>query len=335
VERALNRYLLYPIWLRRQRGKFNLFHIVDHSYSHLANYLPADRTIITCHDLDAFGTILTPSRGPHSAPYRTIASRLLKGFRRAAMVTCVSNATRNAIVAQGLRPQATTVVIANGVDSIMSAEPDPVADREAEKILGPRDTDAIEIVHVSSTEQRKRIDILLQIFAGIARQFPNARLIRVGGGLLPEHRRLANALGIEHQVVTMPFLPRPVLASVYRRAAVVLLPSEAEGFALPIVEAMACGRPVIASDLPVLREVGGDAALYCAVGDVPVWVQIACAMLARGDDREHVSARTAWAARFSWDTYSAKTVEVYRAVAEMAAGKATTLPLRDLEPTAQ
>ena len=54
AERALNRYLLYPLWLRRQRGKFTLFHIVDHSYSHLTNHLPADRTIITCHDIDAF-----------------------------------------------------------------------------------------------------------------------------------------------------------------------------------------------------------------------------------------------------------------------------------------
>ena len=43
----------------------------------------------------------------------------------------------------------------------------------------------MEILHVGSTEPRKRIDLLLQIFAGIARKFPTARLIRVGGGLLP------------------------------------------------------------------------------------------------------------------------------------------------------
>ena len=139
AERALNRYLLYPLLLRRQRGKFSLFHIVDHSYAHLANYLPADRTIITCHDLDAFGAILAPSSGPRSAVFRTIASRLLKGFRRAAIVTCVSNATRDAVVKHGLRSPATTVVIANGVDSVMSPEPDLTADGEAEKILGRRD----------------------------------------------------------------------------------------------------------------------------------------------------------------------------------------------------
>ena len=50
-----------------------------------------------------------------------------------------------------------------------------------------------------------------------------------------------------------------------------LLPSEAEGFGLPVVEALACGTRVLASDLPVLREVGGDAVNYAAVGSLPVW----------------------------------------------------------------
>ncbi|HYL60707.1 MAG TPA: glycosyltransferase [Candidatus Acidoferrales bacterium] len=335
AERALNRYVLYPLWLRRLREKFDLFHIVDHSYSHLANYLPADRTIITCHDLDAFRTILASSPRRHGAIVRAISNTVLKGFRRAAMVTCVSRATRDAIVAQGLRPAATTVVIANGVDSAMSPERDASADGEAERILGRRDGDAIEIVHVGSTEPRKRIDLLLQVFAGISQKFPAARLIRVGGGLLPEHRRQASMLGIEHRIVTMPFLERKVLAAVYRRAAVVLLPSDAEGFALPVVEALACGRPVVASDIPVLREVGGDAVSCCRVGAVSAWIETTCALLAQHQSREQVSARIAQAARFSWDINAAQTVDVYRAVAEMAARKEAGTSVRSLAPTAE
>src|SRR5215470_2438523 len=145
AERAFNRYLLYPLWLRHQRGKFTLFHIVDHSYSHLANHLPGDRTIITCHDIDAFRPVLAPSCGSHAVS-RAIASRILKGFRRAAMVTCVSRATREAIVGPGMRSPLTTVVIANGVDPAMSPEPDSAADRKAEEILGPRGANAPEIV---------------------------------------------------------------------------------------------------------------------------------------------------------------------------------------------
>ena len=66
----------------------------------------------------------------------------------------------------------------------------------------------------------------------------------------------------------MPLLDRDELADLYRRAALVLLPSDREGFGLPVVEAMACGTPVVASDIPALREIGGDAAAYCAPGDV-------------------------------------------------------------------
>ena len=61
-------------------------------------------------------------------------------------------------------------------------------------------------------------------------------------------------------IVVLPFVDRATLAAVYRRAALALLPSEREGFGLPLVEALACGTPVVASDIPVLREVGGDAA---------------------------------------------------------------------------
>jgi glycosyltransferase involved in cell wall biosynthesis len=335
AERALNRYLLYPLWLRRQRGKFTLFHIVDHSYSHLANYLPADRTLITCHDIDAFRTLLTRSHRTRSLVPRAIANRILKGFRRAAMVTCVSQATRDAIVEQGLRSPQATVLIANGVDPAMSSKTDPIADGEAENLLGRFDPTAAEIVHVGSTEPRKRIDTLLQIFAGIIRKFPNARLVRVGGGLLPEHWRIAGQLGITDRIVILPFLERKVLASVYRRAAVVLQPSEAEGFALPVVEALACGRPVVASDLPVLREVGGDVASYCRVADVTSWIDTVCALLEERDDCNRVGGRIAWAARFSWDTYSASTVEIYRSVADMATGKRTALSIQGLAPTAE
>ena len=87
------------------------------------------------------------------------------------------------------------------VDDRRAADPD--ADAVAEQLLGPYLDGAIDIVHVGSVEARKRVDLLLQVFAGIHREFPNVRLIRVGGGLLPQHREMALALGIE-RVLEVP-----------------------------------------------------------------------------------------------------------------------------------
>ena len=92
-------------------------------------------------------------------------------------------------------------------------------------------------------------------------------------------------LGVADALVTLPFFrleERAVLAAVYRRAALVLQPSEAEGLGLPVIEALACGTLVLASDIPALREVGAGAAVYCPVGDIPAWTRAALNLL---DDR--------------------------------------------------
>ena len=321
TERALNRYLNYPIWLRGERERYDLFHIIDHSYAHLANYLPPEKTIVTCHDLDAFQSVLDGSSRPaRSIVLRAVASHVLKGFGRAAMVSCVSRATRDAIVAANLAAPWKTVVIPNGIDSAMSPNAESEADEVAARLLGPRVPGAIEIVHVGSIEARKRIDLLLRVFAGIRQQNRDARLIRIGGELSAEHAKMTRELGISDRIATMPYVERRVLAAIYRRASILLLPSEAEGFGLPLLEAMACGCPVVASDLPALREVGGDAASYCKVGDIDSWVRTAAEILKSncGGERESLKRREqliAQAAPFSWKESASKTAEVYRAVA--------------------
>ena len=58
ADRILNRVWDYPRWLRSRVGDFDLFHIIDHSYAHLATRLPAGRSLVSCHDLDAFRGVL-------------------------------------------------------------------------------------------------------------------------------------------------------------------------------------------------------------------------------------------------------------------------------------
>src|SRR5207249_12326989 len=115
------------------------------------------------------------------------------------------------------------------------------------------------------------LDVLLKTLAALREQHPEIRLVRVGGDLTPDLLQLAAELKILDSIVVLPFLERDTLAAVYRRSTLLIHTAEAEGFGLPLIEAMACGCPVVASDLPVLREVAASSAVYCRVADVSHW----------------------------------------------------------------
>lgn len=316
ADRLLNRFIDYPAALRRARDQFDLFHIVDHSYAHLVHHLPAGRAIVTCHDLDTFRCILEPEREPRSWPFRMMTRRILAGFRQAARISCVSDATRAAILGHGLVPADRTVTIRNGVNPACSPEPDSDADREAELLLGPPSTSAL-VLHVGSTIARKRVDVLLRIFAALREKFSDVRLVRVGGAFTPAQARLAAELKLDNSVVVAPFVNARTLAAIYRRAAILLMPSDGEGFGLPVVEAMACGTPVLASDIVALREVAGDAGEYAPPGAIDAWVTAAMRLL---EERSHQPMRWSMrrgavleqARKFSWSDAAAFTASLYR-----------------------
>jgi glycosyltransferase involved in cell wall biosynthesis len=316
ADRLLNRYWDYPRWLRGQRTDFDLFHVVDHSYSQLVHEVPPERTLVTCHDLDTFRCLLEPEQEPRPAWFRKMMQRTLDGLRRAARVVCDSTATYDQVLRYGLAPAERALVIPLGIHPAYSAEPDPVADAEARRLLGMVGGGPW-LLHVGSTIQRKRIDVLLEVFASVRRKFPRARLIRVGGPFTAEQMELAQRLRVAKAITVLPFLTREVVAAVYRRAALVLLPSEREGFGLPVAEALACGVPVVASDLAVLREVGGEAATYCPVADTNAWDETIAALLdERQDDPIKWAQRRdeglAQAAQFTWTEHARKLVALYQ-----------------------
>lgn len=316
LDRLCNRLWDYPRHLHRQTNKFDLFHIVDHSYSQLAHQLPPDRTVITCHDLDTFRCLLEPALERRSFVFRSMVKHIFSGLQRAARVTCDSMATRTELLRYGLVSPERTVVIPNGVHPAYSAQADTHADAEVSRLLGTA-PGSIDLLHVGSTIPRKRIDVLQHVFAGVRQRFPQARLLRVGGAFSPEQQKLFAQLCLESAVMVLPFLTQAQLASIYRRVALVLQPSEREGFGLPVIEAMACGTTVVASDIAVLREVGGDAGVYCPVADVGTWCQKVIDLLQeRSANPDGWQARRAaclaQAAKFSWQEYARKMVEVYR-----------------------
>jgi glycosyltransferase involved in cell wall biosynthesis len=315
ADRITGRFYDYPRWLKSRVNQFDVFHIVDHSYAHLVHALPAQRTVVTCNDVDAILSI-SPGQNKGFDASRGLARRIISGLGQAERVACISQATVQRLLAFGrIIPERVTVAYL-GVHPSCSPLPDAHWDAEVERRLGPK---RVELLHVGSTIPRKRIEMLLQIFRGALDRRPELRLLRVGDPFTPDQDALAKQLGVDGAIVHLPFLERPELASVYRRAALVLMPSDREGFGLPVVEALACGTPVLASAIASLIEVGGDAVAHCVPADLACWVSTTLGLLtereqepAEWEQRRRRGLETA--ARFSWREYATEMARIYQTV---------------------
>jgi glycosyltransferase involved in cell wall biosynthesis len=319
ADRALNRFVDYPLFLREKRN-YDLFHITDHSYSQLAHGLPPGRTIVTCHDLDTFRCLGAPESEPRPFWFRAMAQRTLDGFLKAAHVICVSEATKAEILRRGWFAEDKLTVNHLGVDPALTSGSSGIAQEEVRRVVGAGcGCEPLYLLHVGSTVRRKRIDILLRTFATVVEAVPEIRLVKVGGVLTEEQRGLARILGIESRIIAAPDISRELLAAFYRNAALLLQPSDMEGFGLPVIEALACGCPVIASDIEALREAGGAAATYCSAGDTDAWTTSVLELL-----REREACPESWERRktagrrhadqFTWGANAHKTATVYKRV---------------------
>jgi glycosyltransferase involved in cell wall biosynthesis len=303
ADRLLNRLWDYSRHLRPANPHFEAFHVCDHSYAHLLHSVPAGRGGVLCHDLDTFRCLLEPRREPRPWWFRRQAGHILAGLQKAAVVFVTTQALRQQIVTRGLLDPGRLVYAPNGVS------PDFNPDDDHEPPAFARDTPFV--LHVGSCIPRKRIDVLLDVFAEVRRRVPGLRLVQVGGAWTAEQAAQAQRRGLSNALRQVRGLSRGQLAALYRAAAVVLLPSEAEGFGLPIIEALASGAAVVASDLPVLREVGGDAVLFCPVADVPAWSDAVTRVLADPAAAPPCGQRLAWAQRFSWSAQATTIADAY------------------------
>jgi glycosyltransferase involved in cell wall biosynthesis len=315
LDRVAGRMWDYPRAARALRAGFDIFHIVDHSYAQLVHELPASSTVVTCHDVDTFRSVIEPDRERRGAAFRAMTRRILGGLRKAGHVVCDTEATREQLVRKAGIVAGKTSVVHNGPHPACTPHPETSADREAARLLGPPRS-SVDVLHVGSAIPRKRIDLLIRIMATLERP---VRLVRVGGPFAAEQAALARDLGVSN-VVVLPFVDRSTLAAIYRRSALVVMPSEREGFGLPVIEALSCGTPVVASDIPALREVGGEAVLYCDVGDIEGWSRTIAALLEERERRpadwirrRELAIRRAEA--FSWSRYAAEIVALYARIA--------------------
>jgi glycosyltransferase involved in cell wall biosynthesis len=212
--------------------------------------------IVTVHDL-AF--LVRPEFAP--GPLRAYLSAVVpRQVSAAARVIAVSQTTADDLRERLNVDSANITVVPNGVDDrFFTASP---LDENARAQLGLPDE---YLLTVGTLEPRKNH---LTLFAALDQLSPDHQIPLVVAGRRgwdDDHiLRAAEPLQGQGRVIMLDFVPDRLLPSLYAGAATMIYPSWYEGFGLPVLEAMATGVPVVASDVPALREVGGDTVLFAA-----------------------------------------------------------------------
>jgi len=287
---------------------------------HAPNYMiplaafPAGRRgrtacVVTLHDVIP---LVYPDHAPRARKRRFF--RLYRWImrevgRRADAIICPSGATRADVLRElkiGPERAGSVRVVPEGVDPRFS----PGGNGEGWD--GP---EAV-ILYVGRRDPYKNLALLVEAFALVRQKVDGVRLRVVGpaDARYPEAEERVQALRLGAFVSWDGYLGTDELVEAYRTAAVYVLPSRAEGFGLTVLEAMACGTPVVCTRAGSLPEVAGDAALFVELDDVEALAAGITAVLTdRGlaEDLRRKGLRRA--AQFSWERAARETEKVYRA----------------------
>lgn len=254
----IDKYLLFRFEFSRRVRDADLVHICDHSNSVYLPWIKSAPRMITCHDALAIRSAMDHYPvNPTGATGRLLQEWIRRSLRRADRVIYVSDKTRFDFE-QLLGVEAPYDVIPHALNWHYSA----ATDEEVAALLNPLGLERNGyILHVGGNDWYKNRVGVLRMFAELQKQdrYRSLSLVMVGKPLTQEMRHLCRVHGLKN-VLEMLHVNNERLRILYTGALALLFPSLEEGFGWPILEAQACGCPVITSNRPPLTEVAGDGA---------------------------------------------------------------------------
>lgn len=309
----VGRNFMAPFWLHRVLPRVLAAEGVDVLWSP-SGYMPRGirvPTVVTIQDLAPFhpSERLENPCWPWYFRFETAHA-----IRNAAAILAPSQATRNDIARwfPGAVRRVTVVPLGGPAGVVESRE----LPEEWRALLPP---EMQVILCVGAYQHRRNPRVVLEALSLLPGALQaRVRLVLCGGcgGAGSRWRYWAGRHGVERLVVSLGHVDDLGLAALYRRAAVVVVPSTCEGFGLPVLEAMAYGAPVIVSNTSALPEVAGDAALLAPPSDAPAWAQALQQALTDEGVRERlVTAGLARARAFSWADTAARTLQAIESAA--------------------
>jgi glycosyltransferase involved in cell wall biosynthesis len=261
----LDKFLLFPFGLRRLARSHDLVHVLDHSNSMYLRTVRRKPNLITCHDVLA----IRAARGEFpQAPIgwsgRLLQRWILSGLRGARYVLCVSAKTAEDLKTftdEAVKTGSETRVIYNALN--WSYQPGAALSSALASRLGLPPGERY-FLHVGGNQWYKNRVGVLRIFARLVEigEFSGAKLILAGKPLTSELRAAIRVERIGNRVIEAADATNEELQSLYGNALALLFPSLEEGFGWPILEAQACGCPVVTTRRPPMSEVAGEAAIF-------------------------------------------------------------------------
>ncbi len=286
-------------------------------YHSLGFFLPwfwHGKTVVTIHDIHP--VLLSDhwwAPGTRTS-YLALRAHIPLALSRASRIVTPSAYVKDTICERFRVPAERIVAIPHGVDPFFLASPTADEMRAAARRVGAEQF----FLYVGALAPHKNLAGLVRAFARLRRETSDGVRLVVVGQPVGRYRELeilplVERLALAERVILAGYVDDTLLRALYRGALALVLPSFGEGFGLPVLEAMACGTPIITSAVSALPEVAGDAALYVNPRSTG---EIAAAMEGLQADealRRGLSARgSARAASFTWERAAREILRVYR-----------------------
>ncbi|WP_282164934.1 glycosyltransferase family 4 protein [Cellulophaga baltica] len=264
--RYIDQYLLFPIWFKSKNietNKNTLYVLIDQALGIWTPLIKNKKHIIHCHDFIALksaqGTI---EENPTSWTGKIYQYLILNGFRKASNFISISKNTQKELEFFLNKEPIINAQVYNAIDSQFK----PGEVKEARSAIGNEvgnDMSEGYILHVGGNTFYKNRNGVINIYDAWRKiSTENLPLIMIGSLPTSEMIKLKNNSKYKKDIFFLTKVKDDILINAYQGARIFIFPSLLEGFGYPIIEAMACGCPVITTDKAPMNEIGGTAAVY-------------------------------------------------------------------------
>ncbi len=306
IKNKIYTLFIFPIRVFLRSKICSINHFFHQNFAYIIYLLPIRNPIVTCYDLISF-------KDKYVSPFQMAFNKLcLNGMKRADRIITGSEFSKKDIVGY-LNIEYSKVKVAPFAYDSELYRP---SERGLPEKYGLGNNNRI-VLYVGSEQKRKNVDKILEAIALIKKKYHDIVFVKVGKpGESNSRERLMDlvcGLKIEENVQFIDFMEEEDLPVVYSMADVFVFPSSYEGFGLPVIEAMACGCPVITTKKTSLVEVAGDAAICVDPNDIGELARMIIKVLDDGKVADKLRKKgLLQAKKFRWETTVRMIEQVYR-----------------------